>query len=89
MPLNKSFAACENLVMSYSSADARGQILDEVARAAEHLGVAVARLSEAYESMDEQSADRLEEKLFRPLQAAYGVAKRTHTAFADAAKSGK
>src|SRR5881398_1747369 len=68
--------------MSYTSADARQQVLDELAKAAEYLGVAVARLGEAYESLDEHSADRLEEQLFRPLQAAYGIARRTYTEFA-------
>lgn len=68
--------------MSYTSADARQQVLDELAKAAEHLGVAVARLGEAYESMEEHAADRLEDQLFRPLQAAYGTARRTHAEFA-------
>jgi hypothetical protein len=68
--------------MSYTSADARQQVLDELATAAEHLGVAVARLGEAYEALDEQTADRLEAELFRPLQAAYGTARRTHSEFA-------
>lgn len=68
--------------MSYSTADAREQVLDELASAIEHLGTAVARLGEAYELMDEQTADRLEEQLFRPLQAAYGAARRTQAEFA-------
>jgi hypothetical protein len=68
--------------MSYSTADARHQVLDDLARAAEQLGRAVSRLGEAYEQLDEQTADRLEELLFRPLQAAYGLAKRTHAQFA-------
>ena len=68
--------------MSYRAADARQEILEQVGAAIEHLGVALARLGEAYERMDERSADRLEEELFRPVQAAYGVAKRTHSTFA-------
>src|SRR5689334_20158132 len=68
--------------MSYTSADGRQQVLDELAKAAEGLGVAVARLGEAYESMEEHSADRLEEQLFRPVQAAYGAARRTYAEFA-------
>jgi hypothetical protein len=68
--------------VSYTSADGRQQILDELATAAEHLGIAVARLGEAYEALDEQTADRLEAELFRPLQAAYGAARRTHSEFA-------
>jgi hypothetical protein len=67
--------------MSYSTADAREQVLDELGDAAEHLGRAVARLGEAYEEMDEHSADQLEQELFRPLQGAYGTARRTHAEF--------
>jgi hypothetical protein len=67
--------------MSYRTSDAREQVLDELASATEHLGRAVARLGEAYEEIDEHAADRLEEELFRPLQGAYGVARRTHTEF--------
>jgi hypothetical protein len=67
--------------MSYSTADAREQVLDELAEAAEHLGRAVARLGEAYEEMEEHSADQLEQELFRPVQAAYGVARRAHAGF--------
>jgi hypothetical protein len=68
--------------MSYTSADGRQQVLDELATAIEHLGIAVARLGEAYEALDENTADRLEAELFRPLQAAYGTAQRTHSEFA-------
>ena len=67
--------------MSYSTASAREQVLDEIASAVEHLGTAVARLGEAYEELDERSADRLEQELFRPLRAAYGVARRTYNEF--------
>jgi len=67
----------------YSTADARQQMLDSVAEAAGHLATAIASLSEAYELLDEQTADRMEEQLFRPVQAAYGSLKRTHTEFAS------
>ena len=46
----------------------------------------VAALGEAYEQLDEQSGDRMEAVLFRPLQTAYGQLKRTHAEFA--ARSG-
>jgi hypothetical protein len=69
--------------MVYSTAEARQQLLDDVARATERLGVAVAALGEAYEQLDEYNADRLEERLFRPVQAAYGRAQRTHAGFAE------
>jgi hypothetical protein len=67
----------------YTTADARQGLLDTVASAIEQLGVALAALGEAYEQLDEQSADRLEERLFRPVQIAYGRAQRTYTSFAE------
>jgi hypothetical protein len=69
--------------MAYTTADARQQLLDELADAADELSSALASLGEAYELVDEQTADRLEADLFRPVQAAYGRAQRTHTEFAD------
>ena len=69
--------------MVYVSAEARQQLLDEIATSVDQIGVAVAALSDAYEQLDEQSADRLEEQLFRPVQAAYGRARRAHSEFAD------
>ncbi len=69
--------------MSYTSADARKQVLDEVAKAADHLGAALAALGEAYERMEEHAGDRLEQELFRPVQSAYGRAQRAHSSFAN------
>lgn len=68
--------------MTYTTADARQQLLDQVAAAADEVGVALAALGEAYELLDEATADRLEEDLFRPVQSAYGRVKRTHAEFA-------
>jgi hypothetical protein len=73
-----------NLVaITYTTADARQQLLDALAGAADELGFALAYLGEAYERLDEQMADRLERELFLPVQVAYGRAKRTHAEFAD------
>jgi hypothetical protein len=69
--------------MSYSAAEARRQLLDDVAEAADQLALSVAALTEAYEELDEQTADRLEAELFRPVQAAYGRLQRTHAEFAE------
>jgi hypothetical protein len=69
--------------MPYSTAQARQELLDEVAAATDDLGVALAALGAAYEQLDERTGDRLEETLFRPVQTAYGRAKRTHTGFAE------
>ncbi len=69
--------------MPYTTADGREQLLDTVAEAADALGTALAALSEAYEQLDENSADAVEEQLFRPVQMAYGRAKRAHSAFAE------
>jgi hypothetical protein len=69
--------------MSYSAAEARRQLLDDVAEATDQLALAVAALTEAYEELDEQTADRLEAELFRPVQSAYGRLRRTHSEFAE------
>jgi hypothetical protein len=69
--------------VSYSAADARKQLLDTTAQAIDELGLALASLTEAYEMLDENSADQLERGLFRPVQRAYGRAKRTHAEFAE------
>lgn len=68
--------------MAYVSAEARQELLDAVADAIDRIAVALAALGEAYEQLDERAADTLEEELFRPVQAAYGRAKRTHAEFA-------
>jgi hypothetical protein len=73
-----------NLVaIAYTTADARRQLLESLADAADELGFALACLGEAYERLDEQTAERLEQELFVPVQVAYGRAKRTHAEFAD------
>ena len=61
---------------------ARQELLDAFAEAIEHIGFALAALGAAYEQLDEQNADRLEEELFGPVQLAYGRAKSTHAQFA-------
>ena len=69
--------------MAYVTQEARQDLLDVVAEATEHIGAALAALGAAYEQLDEQSGDRLEEELFRPVQVAYGRARRTHAGFAE------
>jgi hypothetical protein len=69
--------------VTYTNAEARQELLDSLAGAADRIGVALAYLSEAYEGMDDDAADRLEERLFRPTQTAYGRAKRTYAEFAN------
>jgi hypothetical protein len=68
--------------MAYVTAEARQELLDTVAEATDELGAALAALGEAYEQLDERSADVLEERLFRPVQLAFGRARRTHDEFA-------
>jgi hypothetical protein len=68
--------------MVQTTAEARQEILDATARAIERVGIALSALSAAYEQLDEQTADRLEEELFGPVQVAYGRAKRTYDQFA-------
>jgi hypothetical protein len=69
--------------MTYTTADGRQQVLDALAEGADEIATALALLSEAYEHLDERTAERLEEQLFQPLQAAYGRAKREHAGFAQ------
>ncbi len=67
--------------MSFTAADGRRQLLSELAIAAGRISTALAELTEAYEHVDDDTADRLEEGLFRPVQLALGAAKRTHAEF--------
>ncbi len=69
--------------MAYTTAEGRQRILEDLAGAADEIAVALALLSEAYEHLDERTAERLEEQLFQPVQAAYGRAKRVHAGFAQ------
>jgi len=69
--------------MAYTSAEARQELLDALAEAIEHIGLALAALGAAYEQLDEHNADRLEAELFGPVQRAYGRAKSTYAQFAD------
>src|SRR5262245_12610534 len=68
--------------MAYTTADARQRLLDGLAEAIDQIAFALASLGEAYEQLDEQKAEKLEQELFRPVQMAYGRAKRTHADFA-------
>jgi hypothetical protein len=70
-------------VVPYTTADARQQLLDSIVEAGEALGAALASLTEAYELLDENAAERLEEQLFRPVQSAYARARRTQSEFAE------
>ena len=69
--------------MSYVAAEARQELLDTIGDAIDELGAALAALGEAYEQLDERTADTLEEQLFRPVQVAYGKAQRTYAGFAQ------
>jgi hypothetical protein len=69
--------------VAYDSGQARRELLDEVASATDDLGMALAALGAAFEVLDDYNAERLEEELFRPIQAAYGRAQRTHSEFAE------
>jgi hypothetical protein len=75
-------AWCNQLV-AYTNAEARQQLLDTVADATDAIGRALAYLGEAYELLDEHTADELERQLFAPIQRAYGRAQRTHGEFAE------
>ena len=69
--------------MTVSTAEARGRILADLAAAIAQLGFGTACIGEAYEQLDDATAERLEGDLFRPLQRAVGRAKRTQSGFAQ------
>ena len=69
--------------MAYTSESARRQLIDQLGQAVEQLSVALAAVGEAYEAADERTAGELEERLFRPVQGAYGRAQRTRSGFAE------
>jgi hypothetical protein len=71
--------------MAITAAEARAEILDELAAAIDQLATASACLGEAYEDLDDATAERMEDELFRPVQKAFGRAKRTHAQFAERA----
>ena len=68
--------------MALTRTEAHEQILGDLQSAIESLDLAVACLGEAYEHLDEESQDRLDSTLFRPVQKAYGLAKKTQDRFA-------
>ena len=70
-------------VMAYTTVEARQRLLDAVAEATDEIGFALASLGDAYERLDEHTADELEQELFLPVQLAYGRAQRAHAEFAD------
>jgi hypothetical protein len=69
--------------VAYVAGEAREDLLETLGEAIDEIAAALAALGEAYERLDVLGADRLEEELFRPVQAAYGRAKRTHAGFAQ------
>jgi hypothetical protein len=68
--------------VAYIAGEARQELLDTLGEAIDHIAAALSALAEAYEQLGTVPADRLEEELFGPVQAAYGSAKRTHVGFA-------
>ena len=64
--------------MSQTDVQARQQLLDALGEATDDLAEALTSLGAAYEQLDDQQADRLEQQLFRPVQRAYGSASTRH-----------
>jgi hypothetical protein len=69
--------------MAYTTAEGREQIFDALAAAAAEIAFALVSMGAAYEQLDDSTAGRLEEELFRPVQAAYAAVRRKHAAFAE------
>ena len=63
--------------MAYDSGQARLDLLDEVGDAMDDLAEALALWARSFQALDDYNAERLEEQLFRPVQMAYGRARRT------------
>jgi hypothetical protein len=68
--------------VAYTNTEGREQLMALLGEAVEQLSGSLASLGDAYEQVDDQTADRLEESLFGPVQRAYGRAKKTYTDFA-------
>jgi len=68
--------------MSYTTQEGRERIIGDLSQAADQIELALSYLTDAYELVEEGTADRLEEQLFAPVQAAYGRARRTQSDFA-------
>lgn len=68
--------------MALAAVEGRGQLLDAIVEATDEIALALASLGAAYEQLDHDTADKLEEELFQPVQLAYGRAKRAHAGFA-------
>jgi hypothetical protein len=69
--------------VAYIAREARQELLDTIGEAIDDIAAALGALGGAYEQLTTAPADRLEEELFRPVQTAYGRAKRTHAGFAQ------
>jgi hypothetical protein len=68
--------------MTRTTVEARTELLDAIGGATDRLGLALASLGSACEQLDEHHGDEVEERLFRPIQRAYGRGRRTHAEFA-------
>jgi hypothetical protein len=68
--------------VAYIAGEARQELLHTLGAATDHIAAALAALADAYEQLGTAPADRLEEDLFAPVQAAYGRAKGTYVGFA-------
>jgi hypothetical protein len=64
-----------------TTAESRARIAEDLAASAERLAVGAANLGDAYERLDQATADRLEEQLYAPVQRASGRARRAHGEF--------
>jgi hypothetical protein len=67
--------------MAYTTVEGRERILRDLGAAVKQLEFAIAYLGEAYELLDDDMANRLEQQLFGPAQAAYARGRRTHAEF--------
>jgi hypothetical protein len=67
--------------MAYTDLEGREGLSAHLAEAIDRAGEALAALGVAYEKLDDQTADVLEERLFGPVQRGFGRAKKTYADF--------
>ena len=67
--------------MAYTDLEGREKLSAHLAEAIDRAGDALAALGVAYERLDDQTADVLEDRLFGPVQRGYGRAKKTYADF--------
>jgi hypothetical protein len=70
------------LPVAYTNLEGREGLLEALAESTEQIGASLEFLSAAHGRLDDQSAERLEERLFGAAQRAYATARKAYSGFA-------